>query len=178
MSAADDAYASACRMAEVAGLTPPDRASFDHIADREPDPAVDRPVADAPPAPSWDMSAFDALPAELRAAVQAGTARQIGAAALELEAAAVLADPTDAGLYLRDPERFVNEHGRIDVTAIRAALDALVRERPHLSLHDSTRRVAPGDGVGTGLGPAGPGTAGDVEATLRRMEQASEVKFG
>lgn len=122
------------------------------------------PAAELEPETGWDATAFDALPADVRAGVIAGTAHNVGRAALEVEAEQEMVRPGDVHLHLTNPARYVDRDGRVDRERMRADLVLLTRDRPEMSRYgnrpgqesarpDERLRGGPGSGVGTGRLP-------------------------
>lgn len=95
--------------------------------------------------------------ARATAAEAAVTALRRRAVDAEIRAAATgWADPSDAPRYLDERDRYVNETGEIDTSAIGTDLAAVLAQRPHLARHDGPRRPAPDPSQGPrSSGPAG-----------------------
>jgi hypothetical protein len=83
----------------------------------------------------------------------------------EVKAAAVgkFADPADALAFLDLTQFSVDDDGDTDAKAINAALDALLKEKPHLAKNDTAKTVGSADQGARGTGGAVP----DMNQRLR-----------
>ena len=90
---------------------------------------------------------------------------------IEVAAAGKFADVEDARLHLaKRGEEFIGKDGAIDTTAITAAVDQLLKDKPHLAAETSTKVPSPG-WVGIGTGGSSTGNEG-VQPGLGRLQHA------
>lgn len=96
------------------------------------------------------QAADDADPDRIRreAAAEATQAanRKIVRAEVKAAAAGKFADPADAAAFLNLDEFEVDEDGEVDGDAIKAALDDLLKKKPHLAAQGGRRFQGGGDG--------------------------------
>lgn len=151
-----------------------------------PPKAPEQPTPPAPAkAPEAPKPAGDDVEAMIRRAVEAAVApfqqaeqtRQAETAAGRVRDAVVeaakarLHDATDALAHV-DLTTVINEHGQVDDTKVKTALDDLVARKPHLA--KSQLRVAP---IGIGGGAPAATTEGErVAAVLADMQRATGVR--
>lgn len=103
------------------------------------------------PAGEASNPALDALPQYLRAPVTAAVGERLTEQELEHAAVGVLIEPADANRYLRAAD-YIDASGRPDTERIRAALESLALQRPHLAAPRRRREATAGSGQGAGQG--------------------------
>ncbi|MET0521484.1 MAG: hypothetical protein ABW156_05835 [Jiangellaceae bacterium] len=88
----------------------------------------------------------DRIRREATAEVTAKANARIVRAEVKALAGGKFADPADAALYLNLDEFEVDEDGEVDGDAITAALDELLKKKPHLAAQGGRRFAGGGDG--------------------------------
>lgn len=100
---------------------------------------------------------------------------RIKKAEVRAAAATKLADPADALRFIDLSEIEVNDDGEVDATAISAALDDLIREKPYLAAQGGSRFQGRGDGGHRkGAAETQQYTQSDVDAMT--PEQVNEAR--
>jgi hypothetical protein len=94
---------------------------------------------------------------EATAAAEAKANAKIVRAEVKAAAAGKFADPADAAAFLDLTEFEVNEDGDVDQDAIAAALDDLLKKKPHLAAQGGRRFAGGGDGGHRGEARVDPG---------------------
>lgn len=99
----------------------------------------------------------DRIRREATAEVTAKANARIVRAEVKALAGGKFADPADAALYLHLDDFEVDEDGDVDTDAITAALDELLKKKPHLAAQGGRRFAGGGDGGHRGGAATDPG---------------------
>ncbi len=104
-----------------------------------------------------DQAAAEKVRREAAAEADAKANRKIVRAEVKAAAAGKFADPGDAVAFLNLDEFEVDEDGEVDGDAISAALDDLLKKKPHLAAQGGRRFAGGGDGGHRGDAKTDPG---------------------
>lgn len=133
---------------------------------------------------SPDEQALDAARREARAEALAENNARLVNAEIKAAAKGVLADPTDAALYLKAADFEVSDDGEVDAEAITEAIADLLARKPHLAA-ERKGPVVPKDSINQGPRDKNEPSLeeqaqialknGDIAASIR-LKQAAAAK--